>query len=175
MCVAGSVPTLCCYAWCADNSLPPIIAADSTKRITHTLTQNGSHEQKLRFLPDACSGAKVGGMCMSEPGAGTDVLGMRTTATKSTGDGGAFYTLNGAKMWITNGTLDGRETGDVYLVYARTGGWGLGLSLCVVGVRYDHRGLSWCHSSEGASPSITHSEVNRPPLTPIIAQQNKRN
>lgn len=63
-------------------------------------------------------------MCMSEPGAGTDVLGMRTTATKSTGAGGAaFYTLNGAKMWITNGTLDGRGTGDVYLVYARTGGW----------------------------------------------------
>lgn len=56
---------------------------------------------------------------MSEPGAGTDVLGMATTAAKS--NDGSYYTLNGAKMWITNGTLDGKETGDVYLVYARTG------------------------------------------------------
>jgi len=56
---------------------------------------------------------------MSEPGAGTDVMGMSTTATKS--DCGLHYTLNGAKMWITNGTVDGTNTGDVYLVYAKTG------------------------------------------------------
>lgn len=84
--------------------------------------QNGSHEQKLRYLPEACSGATVGGMCMSEPGAGTDVLGMSTTAAKA-GDG-SYYTLTGAKMWITNGTLDGKGTGDVYLVYAKTGASG---------------------------------------------------
>jgi len=52
-------------------------------------------------------------------GAGTDVLGMATTATKSSD--GSYYQLNGTKMWITNGTLDGRSTGDVYLVYAKTG------------------------------------------------------
>lgn len=55
---------------------------------------------------------------MSEPGVGTDVLGMTTTATLSAD--GQTYTINGAKMWITNGTVNGTDTGDVFLVYART-------------------------------------------------------
>merc|ERR1711871_451899 len=45
--------------------------------------------------------------------------GMSTTAKKSAD--GSSYILNGAKMWITNGTIDGKETGDAYLVYAKTG------------------------------------------------------
>jgi isovaleryl-CoA dehydrogenase len=81
----------------------------------NNLCQNGSHEQKLKFLPKACSGEYIGGMGMSEPGAGTDVMGMGTTATLS--DCGTKYTINGAKMWITNGTIDGTDTGDVFLVY----------------------------------------------------------
>ena len=48
--------------------------------LVNNLAVNGSHEQKQRFLPDICSGAKIGGMCMSEPNAGTDVLGMKTNA-----------------------------------------------------------------------------------------------
>jgi isovaleryl-CoA dehydrogenase len=84
----------------------------------NNLSQNGSHEQKLKYLPGACSGEKIGGMGMSEPGVGTDVLGMTTTATKSAD--GQSYTINGAKMWITNGTVNGTDTGDVFLVYART-------------------------------------------------------
>lgn len=95
----------------------------------NNLAQNGSEAQKQRWLPAVCDGSKVGGMCMSEPGAGTDVLGMRTTAKKQ-GDGG--YVLNGAKMWITNGTLDGETTGDCYLVYARTGEGPRDLSLFLV-------------------------------------------
>lgn len=47
---------------------------------------------------------------------------MSTTATASAD--GSYFTINGAKMWITNGTIDGTNTGDVYLVYARTGGTG---------------------------------------------------
>lgn len=50
---------------------------------------------------------------------GTDVLGMSTKAVASP-DGSSFK-IDGAKMWITNGTVDGRTTGDVFLVYARTG------------------------------------------------------
>lgn len=96
----------------------------------NNLAQNGTSAQKLKYLPKACSGEVVGGMCMSEPGAGTDVLGMNTTAVKS--QDGSFYTLNGAKMWITNGTLDGETTGDVYLVYARTGKGPKDLSMFVV-------------------------------------------
>lgn len=56
---------------------------------------------------------------MSEPGAGTDVLAMKTTAVESTD--GATWTLNGAKMWITNGAINDTELGDCFLIYARTG------------------------------------------------------
>ena len=84
----------------------------------NNLARNGSHEQKLKYLPGACDGTKIGGMGMSEPGAGTDVMGMSTSATL-TADG-KHYVINGAKMWITNGTVNGSDTGDVFLVYART-------------------------------------------------------
>jgi isovaleryl-CoA dehydrogenase len=45
-------------------------------------------------------------------------MGMSTTATKSAD--GSYYSLNGNKMWITNGTVDGKTTGDIFLVYAKT-------------------------------------------------------
>ena len=83
----------------------------------NNLYQNASDEQRARWLPDACSGRTVGGMCMSEPAAGTDALAMQTTARR-TGD---HYVVNGTKMWITNGAVSDTETGDVFLVYARTG------------------------------------------------------
>ena len=85
----------------------------------NNLNQNGSHEQKKKFLPGACDGSLLCGMGMSEPGYGTDVLGMVTSATPS--NDGSYYTLNGSKMWITNGTIDGSQTGDAFLVYAKTG------------------------------------------------------
>jgi isovaleryl-CoA dehydrogenase len=85
----------------------------------NNLAQNASDEQRKRWLPKLCSGEHVGAMGMSEPGVGTDVLGMKTTATKS-GDG---YVINGRKMWITNGAVDDEGTTcDVMLMYARTGG-----------------------------------------------------
>jgi isovaleryl-CoA dehydrogenase len=95
----------------------------------NNLNQNGDDEQRARWLPDACAGRTIGGMCMTEPSAGTDVLGMRTTAVRR----GDHYLLNGAKMWITNGAVSDTELGDVFLVYAQTGGRGTrGLSLFVV-------------------------------------------
>jgi isovaleryl-CoA dehydrogenase len=84
----------------------------------NNLQVNGNDAQRAKYLPDACSGKKICGMCMSEPGAGTDVLGMQTTATKKA-DG---YVLNGAKMWITNGAVSDTELGDTFLVYARLEG-----------------------------------------------------
>jgi isovaleryl-CoA dehydrogenase len=78
--------------------------------------QNASDDQRKRYLPQVCSGQWVGGMCMTEPEIGTDVLGMRTTARRQ-GDG---YLLNGAKMFITNGALDDQTMGDIFLVYAKT-------------------------------------------------------
>ncbi len=81
----------------------------------NNLNVNGSHDQKARILPGSCSGALIGGMCMSEPAAGTDVLGMRTTAVRR----GDHYVLNGAKMWITNGAVNDTDLGDVFIVYAK--------------------------------------------------------
>jgi isovaleryl-CoA dehydrogenase len=84
----------------------------------NNLQVNGTDAQRAKYLPDACTGKKVCGMCMSEPGAGTDVLGMQTTAV--THDD--HYVLNGAKMWITNGAVSDTELGDTFLVYARIEG-----------------------------------------------------
>ncbi len=79
--------------------------------------RNSSEEQRKRILDKVVSGAWIGGMCMTEPEIGTDVLGMKTRAVKK----GDVYHLNGRKMWITNGALDDKTLGDVFLVYAKTG------------------------------------------------------
>jgi isovaleryl-CoA dehydrogenase len=86
----------------------------------NNLARNGSPEQCARILPAVCRGEKIGGMCLSEPAAGTDVLGMQTTVRRD----GDHYVLRGTKMWITNGALTDGETGDVFLVYARMEGGG---------------------------------------------------
>lgn len=95
----------------------------------NNLAVNGNDEQRGRLLPSACSGKTIGGMCMSEPGAGTDVLAMGSRAVPD-GDG---FRLTGRKMWITNGAVNATDLGDVFLVYARTGeGGGRSLSLLLV-------------------------------------------
>lgn len=71
----------------------------------------GSEEQKARFLPALISGEYLGALAMSEAGAGSDVMGMRTTAALDGDD----YVLNGSKMWITNA-----PQADVMIVYAVT-------------------------------------------------------
>eukprot|EP00010_Vexillifera_abyssalis_P006107 CAMPEP_0201552286 /NCGR_PEP_ID=MMETSP0173_2-20130828/14602_1 /ASSEMBLY_ACC=CAM_ASM_000268 /TAXON_ID=218659 /ORGANISM="Vexillifera sp., Strain DIVA3 564/2" /LENGTH=411 /DNA_ID=CAMNT_0047962739 /DNA_START=9 /DNA_END=1244 /DNA_ORIENTATION=- len=73
----------------------------------------GNDAQRAKYLPGVLSGEKVGGMGMTEPGAGTDVLGMKTTAKRE----GDVYVLNGSKTYITN-TVEG----EVFLVYAKIEG-----------------------------------------------------
>ena len=75
------------------------------------LRRNGSAAQKQQYLPKLISGAHVGALAMSEPGAGSDVVGMSTKAEKK----GDRYVLNGSKMWITNG-----PDAEVLVVYAKT-------------------------------------------------------
>lgn len=85
----------------------------------NNLAFNGNEEQKARILPHVCSGEWIGAMAMSEPDAGTDVLGLSTTAVLQ--DDGSWK-INGRKMWITNGCLDDEGTpADVVWVYAKTG------------------------------------------------------
>jgi isovaleryl-CoA dehydrogenase len=78
--------------------------------------RNANEDQRRRYLDKVISGAWVGGMCMTEPSAGTDVLGMKSRAVRR----GDSYVLNGRKMFITNGALDDKTLGDIFLVYAKT-------------------------------------------------------
>jgi isovaleryl-CoA dehydrogenase len=75
------------------------------------IRRNGSEPQRKRYLPKLVSGEHVGALAMSEPGAGSDVVGMRLKAERR----GDRYLLNGNKMWITNG-----PDADVLVVYAKT-------------------------------------------------------
>ncbi len=75
------------------------------------IRRNGTEAQKRRYLPKLIAGEHVGALAMSEPGAGSDVVGMRTRAEKR----GDRFVLNGSKMWITNG-----PDADVLVVYAKT-------------------------------------------------------
>ena len=85
----------------------------------NNLEFNGNASQRSRILPKVCSGEWIGAMAMSEPDAGTDVMGLSTTAEQRE-DGS--WVINGRKMWITNGCLDNEGTpADVVWVYARTG------------------------------------------------------
>jgi isovaleryl-CoA dehydrogenase len=75
------------------------------------LKRNGSAAQKSKYLPRLISGEHVGALAMSEPGAGSDVMGMKLRAVER----GGVYVLTGSKMWITNG-----PDADVMVVYAKT-------------------------------------------------------
>ena len=79
--------------------------------LTYVLTHYGTEEQRERFLPDLASGRKRGGLALTEPGGGTDVANLQTTATKD----GEEYIINGSKMFITNGRY-----GDMFCLLART-------------------------------------------------------
>ncbi len=79
--------------------------------LTYVLTHYGTEEQKQRLLPDLASGKKRGGLALTEPGGGTDVANLQTTATKD----GEEYVINGTKMFITNGRY-----GDTFCLLART-------------------------------------------------------
>ena len=72
---------------------------------------NGSEEQRAHYLPELCNGEHIGALAMSEPGAGSDVVGMRLRAERQEDD----FILKGNKMWITNG-----PDAEVYVIYAKT-------------------------------------------------------
>jgi isovaleryl-CoA dehydrogenase len=75
------------------------------------LVRNGNDDQKARYLPKLISGEHIGGLAMSEPNAGSDVVSMTTRAERK----GDRWVLNGTKMWITNGPV-----AETLIVYAKT-------------------------------------------------------
>src|ERR1700677_3972424 len=92
--------------------------------VAHYILNYGSEEQKRRWLPGMASGKLIGAIAMTEPGTGSDLQNVRTTAQNN----GNSYVINGQKTFITNG-----QTADLIIVVARTGGPGAkGLSLIVL-------------------------------------------
>ncbi len=80
------------------------------------IKRNGNAAQRAKYLPKLISGEHVGALAMSEPGAGSDVIGMKLKAERvDATNNGEHYRLNGTKMWITNG-----PDADTLVVYAKT-------------------------------------------------------
>jgi acyl-CoA dehydrogenase len=79
--------------------------------VAHYLLAYGSEEQKQRWLPQLASGRMVGAIAMSEPGAGSDLQGVKTKAIRE----GDHYVVNGSKTFITNGSQ-----ADLVIVVAKT-------------------------------------------------------
>ncbi len=96
--------------------------------VAHYLLAYGSEEQKRRWLPKMASGEFIGAIAMSEPGAGSDLKAVRTTAIRR----GDHYVINGAKTFITNGV-----NADVIIVVAKTApdAGAKGISLLVLETR----------------------------------------
>ena len=79
--------------------------------VLNQLRRNADAGQKARYMPKLLSGEHVGSLAMTEPGAGSDIVGMKLHAQRKSDR----LVLNGTKLWITNGS-----EADVYLVYAKT-------------------------------------------------------
>ena len=99
---------------------------------TPIIGEIGTEEQKEEFLRPAISGEKIAALGISEPGCGSDVASIKTTARR----GGAEYVINGSKMWITNGTR-----ADFITLAVRTGGPGYG-GISLVTFPTDVKGFS---------------------------------
>ena len=89
-----------------------VIVSAHTSLCCDPIMTFGTEEQKQKYLPDLCSGRKIGAFGLTEPGAGTDASGQQTTAVKNeNGD----YVLNGSKCFITNGNV-----ASTFVVFAMT-------------------------------------------------------
>ena len=85
--------------------------ADHADLCIDNIRRNANGTQKEKYLPPLCRGEKIGGLAMTEPSAGSDVMSMNLRAERK----GDHYVLNGTKVFITNGPV-----GDVFVIYAKT-------------------------------------------------------
>ena len=88
-----------------------VITAVNNSLVTYPIHHFGTEDQRKKYLPDLCSGKKIGAIGITEANAGSDPASMETTAVLE----GDHYKLNGAKLWITNG-----EVADTFVVFAYT-------------------------------------------------------
>ena len=85
--------------------------ADHADLCIDNIRRNANEAQQKKYLPPLCEGSKIGGLAMTEPSAGSDVMSMSLRAERR----GDYYLLNGTKTFITNGPV-----GDVFVIYAKT-------------------------------------------------------
>ena len=138
--------------------------------VAHYILNMGTEEQKQRYLPDFVSGECVGAVAMTEPGAGSDLQGIRTTAKKD----GDYWVINGSKTFITNG-----QHCDVVVTAVRTdpdAPGSRGLSLFLVDTRLP--GFSRGRNLEkmgqhAADTSELFFEDVRVPESAILGELNK--
>ena len=90
-----------------------VILSAHTSLCCAPIYENGTEEQKMKYLPDLLSGKKIGAFGLTEPNAGTDASGQQTTAVLD--ESGENYILNGSKCFITNGTV-----AETFVVFAMT-------------------------------------------------------
>ena len=107
------------YAMCVEElakvcGTTAVIVSAHTSLCCAPIFEFGTEEQKKKYLPDLCSGKKIGAFGLTEPGAGTDAQGQQTTAVLD--ESGENYILNGSKIFITNAGF-----ADVFIVIAVTG------------------------------------------------------
>ena len=107
------------YAMCVEElskvcGTTGVIVSAHTSLCVDPIVTYGTPEQKAKYLPDLCSGKKLGAFGLTEPGAGTDAQGQQTKAVfdEATNE----WVLNGSKCFITNG-----KEADVYVIIAVTG------------------------------------------------------
>jgi citronellyl-CoA dehydrogenase len=135
---------------------------------TPVIDELGSDEQKREFLAPALTGEKIGALGISEPGCGSDVASMKTTARRVGDD----YVINGSKMWITNGTR-----ADFITLGVRTGGPGHeGISL--VTFPTDVKGFSVSKKLDkvgnlSSDTAILYFEDCRIPARYVLGEENR--
>ncbi|MDY3828357.1 MAG: acyl-CoA dehydrogenase [Clostridium sp.] len=88
-----------------------VILSAHTSLCASVINEHGNAEQKAKYLPDLCSGKKIGAFGLTEPNAGTDAAGQQTTAVLD----GDHYVLNGSKIFITNGGV-----AETFIIFAMT-------------------------------------------------------
>jgi isovaleryl-CoA dehydrogenase len=133
------------------------------------LSRWGNDEQKTQYLPKLVAGEHLGALAMSEAGAGSDVMGMRTTAIRDGDD----YILNGSKMWITNA-----PKANVMIVYAVTDADAGNRRLSAFVVESDIKGFSTPQKLDklgmrGSDTSEVLLEDCRVPAENLLAEEGK--
>jgi isovaleryl-CoA dehydrogenase len=163
----------CVAATIAMEKMASVCASTTLSYLAHAIlcvnniSENASAEQKKKYLPRLISGEWLGGMGMTEPGAGSDALGLQTKAIRK----GGTYILDGSKTFITNGPV-----ADVFVIYARTGAGRKDISTFIVEKNFPgfHVGKRLHKMGMRGSPTseliFNHCEV---PVENLIGRENE--